>query len=85
MVEAKRRLFDIYDVIHQLRRYRGNFKYVALPDGEYFSWEGLVDKAIKRSFGLSTSLGNFTCFDISSLRGLVPLLNQSGGEYEKGF
>lgn len=52
VVEAKRSAAYIYDAIDQLQRYRGNFKYVALPNGEYFYDEEYINEAIERRFGL---------------------------------
>lgn len=52
VVEAKRYAVDIDDAIDQLKRYRGNFKYVALPDGEYFDNEEYTNEAIEERFGL---------------------------------
>lgn len=52
VVEAKRSALDIYDAVYQLRRYRGNYKYLALPDGEYYEYKEDVDELIEDVFGL---------------------------------
>jgi len=52
IVEAKRFVADIYSAAFQLRRYRGNYKYFALPDGEYYNWVESVDELCDGTFGL---------------------------------
>ena len=54
IVEAKRFVsyIDIYDAISKLNRYRGNFKYLALPDGDYYQGQDYVNSMIDGRFGL---------------------------------
>jgi len=52
VVEAKRHRQYVYTAVEQLRRYPGNLKYVALPDGEYLQDPGFVDDVIAGRFGL---------------------------------
>lgn len=52
VVEAKRYAGYVDAAIAQLKQYRGNFKYIALPDGEYFDNDEFVNDAIDRRFGI---------------------------------
>lgn len=53
VVEAKIYGGDIYKAREQLSRYRGNYKYIALPDGEYDNDRHYVDDLIKETrYGL---------------------------------
>ena len=52
VIEAKRYRRYVFDAVEQLKKYPGNFKYVALPDGEYFKSPGFVDDMIAGRFGL---------------------------------
>ena len=52
VVEAKRYRRYVRNAIAQLREYPGNFKYVVLPDGEYFEDQESVDDMIAGRFGL---------------------------------
>jgi hypothetical protein len=52
IVEAKRFASDAWLGLDQLMRYRGNYKYLALPDGEYWDNSEYIDELIDGRCGL---------------------------------
>ena len=52
IVEAKRFVAGVPCGIDQLTSYRGNYKYLALPDGDYYEDQEYVDNMIGQRFGL---------------------------------
>ena len=52
VVEAKRFAGDVWRALDQLRNYRGNYKYLALPNGEYNNDRESIDENIENLCGL---------------------------------